>query len=324
MNVIKITLAQSCDQQRTLNGIGSNQRVTNLEIHDTEITQVDRTGIAVVTDGKEKNENCSVERNVVKQFSTFGIRLGNCSQSQVNNNEIRDGSSPTSGPGILIEAKRSEDTDSRLMIESVDAVDNTIKNLAHDGVEIIAWNANEGAKEVELKDVTVSENEVSKTRDAIKLSVRGDHSVASIWEISGCNLEKNEQRGILIADEGDEISDVQVDDCLLTDNKHGITTRGTESGSISVRNSRLTNNSDIGFQILNGSATPFSVNQNDIVDNGQGAVNDGSSTLDAENNWWGAENGPEREVGRSGRTVGDGDAVSGNIDFRPWLNSSVN
>lgn len=39
--------------------------------------------------------------------------------------------------------------------------------------------------------------------------------------------------------------------------------------------------------------------------------------IDATNNWWGATNGP------SGVGTGDGDAVSENVDFSPWLGSPV-
>ncbi|HIE17169.1 MAG TPA: hypothetical protein EYP71_03135 [Dehalococcoidia bacterium] len=56
---------------------------------------------------------------------------------------------------------------------------------------------------------------------------------------------------------------------------------------------------------------------NDIVTGGQyGIMVDPGATggpLDAENNWWGANDGP------GGVGPGSGDAVSANVDYDPWL-----
>ena len=43
------------------------------------------------------------------------------------------------------------------------------------------------------------------------------------------------------------------------------------------------------------------------------AYDDSTAVFDAENNWWGATNGP------SGVGPGDGDAVSTDVDYEPWL-----
>jgi parallel beta-helix repeat protein len=59
-----------------------------------------------------------------------------------------------------------------------------------------------------------------------------------------------------------------------------------------------------------------SINFNNIYDNtNYGVKNTGYQTVDATNNWWGATDGPS-EVG-----PGNGDAVSTNVDYDPWLTS---
>lgn len=67
---------------------------------------------------------------------------------------------------------------------------------------------------------------------------------------------------------------------------------------------------DIPFEDVDVSA--WAVNDNRIEGNDVGVNNDGSGTLDATCNWWGAANGP------SGAGDGDGDAVTGDVEFLPW------
>jgi hypothetical protein len=62
----------------------------------------------------------------------------------------------------------------------------------------------------------------------------------------------------------------------------------------------------------------ITVNFNNIADNSwRGVRNDGGETLDATRNWWGASDGPR------GAGPGNGDAVSANVDFEPWLGAAL-
>jgi hypothetical protein len=61
-------------------------------------------------------------------------------------------------------------------------------------------------------------------------------------------------------------------------------------------------------------AATVHVNYNNISGNSpNGVANKATALLDAENNWWGATDGP------SGAGPGSGDAVSANVTFDPWL-----
>jgi hypothetical protein len=61
-------------------------------------------------------------------------------------------------------------------------------------------------------------------------------------------------------------------------------------------------------------ASTVHVNNNNITGNSvNGVTNKATALLDAENNWWGAADGP------SGAGSGSGDPVSTNVDFAPWL-----
>jgi len=50
------------------------------------------------------------------------------------------------------------------------------------------------------------------------------------------------------------------------------------------------------------------------------------SDVDAENNWWGNPRGPctpDEEKNPAGKCKGKGDAVSGSVDYNPWLHHPV-
>jgi len=61
----------------------------------------------------------------------------------------------------------------------------------------------------------------------------------------------------------------------------------------------------------------ITVDFNNIDNSLSGVRNDGGETLDATNNWWGDATGP------SGFGPGEGDAVSDNVDFEPWLGAPL-
>jgi len=62
----------------------------------------------------------------------------------------------------------------------------------------------------------------------------------------------------------------------------------------------------------------ITVNFNNIAANSfSGVRNEGGETLDATRNWWGDASGP------SGEGLGQGDAVTGDVDFEPWLGAAT-
>jgi hypothetical protein len=57
------------------------------------------------------------------------------------------------------------------------------------------------------------------------------------------------------------------------------------------------------------------IHYNSFEDNGQGLVWEGTTILNAENNWWGDPSGPRHPENPDGT----GDNVSGMVDYEPWL-----
>ena len=78
-------------------------------------------------------------------------------------------------------------------------------------------------------------------------------------------------------------------------------------------------NSDIGMLVIDDSIVEAHFNR--IVDNVWfGLRNDGGQPVNATNNWWGRSSGPYEPVSNPG---GEGNAVSGEVDYRPWLRADV-
>ncbi len=174
------------------------------------------------------------------------------------------------------------------------------------------------------------------------------------WEISNNTIKNTEYGGIMVHHavdmviSGNIIEDVQKTgiqssgiqgNVTITDNvitramlaqaepfRAGIRLYGTnlddeygESqliGSVWVT-SNIVTNSYIGFATKSGhdyTAQEVHVNDNSFIGNSDaGLRHTGTGLLDATNNWWGAANGP------GGVGSGDGDAVSTNVDYKPWL-----
>ena len=146
--------------------------------------------------------------------------------------------------------------------------------------------------------VTERSNTVIKGNTIEGSSVHGiivmdwDSRVQANVEIS-CNIVSGFDYGILIGHSGDTQT--------LTD--------------IDVTYNRVYGN-DVGIKVRS-SAGGVVVNYNNITGNiTYGVENTTTTTLDAENNWWGDSSGPYY---LTTNPDGLGDAVSDNVDYEPWL-----
>lgn len=97
--------------------------------------------------------------------------------------------------------------------------------------------------------------------------------------------------------------------------QHGIRLASSVGANSAITDNTITDNVDSGVRIESAvNALNVRVNGNRISGNDvSGVLNSGTGTLDAERNWWGHASGPS-SVG-----FGLGDAVSTNVDYRPWF-----
>jgi|GEM_PF-2671681 len=134
--------------------------------------------------------------------------------------------------------------------------------------------------------------------------------------VSGGSITNN----IIVTGSQDAIS-VVMSDVTVSGNK--ISTHASSNGAIyvyastdnvNINNNLIKNNTTTGVKVA--AATNVVINNNCIEGNNAGVTYSGAGTLDAENNWWGATDGP------SGSGPGAGDSVGAGIDFTPFNNTS--
>ncbi len=103
---------------------------------------------------------------------------------------------------------------------------------------------------------------------------------------------------------------VTISDNNLHDNDTGISFYAS-NGNL-VTGNLVFNNRSNGLTIQDETSTGTTTHDNQFCGNGvYGAENKGTTTTDAENNWWGASDGPA--------PTGSGDAISVGVDADPWL-----
>ena len=170
-----------------------------------------------------------------------------------------------------------------------------------------------------IADLTV-ENIIG-TELGAGVAIIGDVST-SVVDLSGITAQ-NSMAGVIIWD-----AEANLDGCTTTemnpDGGFGIMENGVGvlvgvpgddwhfPSTVEMKGSTTSNNDAIGIYVCDDSTLEAHFNK--IVGNtGFGVWNDGGETVDATYNWWGANTGP------SGFGPGDGDAVSNNVNFVPWL-----
>ncbi len=187
---------------------------------------------------------------------------------------------------------------------------------------------------------TVSGNTISDTIYA-GINVRGGCTDATVTlnDISGCGtgIETYEavtisnnviygggsmNDGIMLeaAADGSTVSGNTISDTIYA----GINIRGGCTGATVTYND--VSGCGTGIETHVGAIGTL-VNYNNIAGNSWGVRNYDSATLDATNNWWGHASGPSGVDGRTskkGKVIGQGDAVSANIDWTSWLPQPIN
>ncbi len=164
----------------------------------------------------------------------------------------------------------------------------------------------------------------------------GGSGNAITLEVDGCVLQgfkaQNGNRGIYLDGSSantltNNIANSNTGDGIYLDSSNnntltGNTVSGNNECGINLddsNNNTLTGNlvtgNNTGIQIQPSvDASTISINFNNIYGNTSYGVDNtlGTSNVDAENNWWGANDGPSL-------SPGSGDKVSANVDYDPWI-----
>jgi hypothetical protein len=124
--------------------------------------------------------------------------------------------------------------------------------------------------------------------------------------------------GIAYVDSTGRIADLTVEDVIATNLGAGVAIIGhAGTSAVEVTGATISNNDDSGIYVCGGST--LEAHFNSIIGNSQcGVLNDGGGMVDATYNWWGDASGPLHQTNPLGR----GNAVAGDVDFKPWLGAA--
>lgn len=255
--------------------------------------------------------------------------------------------------GIRIKAI-GDDSDGRPVSEGVDVIGNDVRGAFT--VSSITVNTSPGEGSRAVRDTTIAQNVITGSANSgIDTFLSGDEPEISGLVVRENEIRGNATGGIVFGPaDGGRYRSIEIRSNTIAENSRtglaiprgvpleeatiadnvlratapaggvpgvGIVVATADlAGELDIqRNDISTNGGGIGVPEPDVPTDKFRVNWNNISDNERvGLFNAGAPTIDAERNWWGATNGPERDAGRSGRTVGDGDRVSDHVDFKPW------
>jgi len=124
--------------------------------------------------------------------------------------------------------------------------------------------------------------------------------------------------GIAYVDSTGRIAELTVENVIATSLGAGVAIIGdVRTSAVEITGATISNNDDSGIYVCGGSTLEAHFSK--IVGNAQcGVLNDGGGMVDATYNWWGDVSGPLHQTNPLGR----GNAVAGDVDFKPWLGSA--
>jgi len=212
----------------------------------------------------------------------------------------------------------------------INAINNSITDNDISGCQI-GIGLNKGSSNNDISGNTILDNEMGVAFYAAS----GLSSDSNTLEDN--TISSNTWQGVYI----DDCDDNELLGNTITDNWVGINCDHGSDGNI-VEGNTISSNNPIniyltgastdttitcntissagwgGIQFIGGSTGV--VHKNNIVGNPIGLWNDGPALVDAENNWWGDDSGPNHWITNP---TGTGNPVTDNVDFDPWIKKAV-
>ena len=272
-NTIKNNIANNNGQE----GIGSGAHANNNTIEDNQVNDNTFSGIGLIA-GCSGN---TIKNNTVNGNGAIGINFAGTTADHCTNNTIIGNTVNNNGgdANILLSGYCDNST-----------VENNTANNGHYGIRVSG-------------DDNTIKNNTANNNSEHGMRLKGDNYTI---EDNTCN--SNAYGGIWLG--GSEVTNSIVkNNTLHNNNGAGILLWTCHTSNLT--GNTITNNT-YGIKIASGSPDN-SINFNNIAGNGlYGVINEGTTEVDAEQNWWGDASGPSTSPGL-------GDKVSANVDYEPWL-----
>ncbi|MFC2049804.1 nitrous oxide reductase family maturation protein NosD [Chloroflexota bacterium] len=255
--------------------------------------------IASITDG---NTNITITGNTIMNNNDDGIEFEDATDGNstitISSNTIRD--------NLLDGIQFEDDIDAT---STVTIIGNTITNNAQDGIEF------EGMLD-DSSVVAISGNTISDSA-ADGIGFRNYLDDYSHLTINNNTISNSGEAGIDFSDKviGEDTTTI-ISGNAITGGGQGIHfTRISGNSRVTVSNNSISENAANGVYIGDMTAdyqvtvSPFNLIFGNLA---FGLLNESGYMVNAENNWWGANDGPSA-------SPGSGDSVSSNVEYTPWL-----
>jgi len=306
INVATGTYAESVliDKTLILNGVGAKPIITGVSVN--YIVKVDGTS-DVVIDNVEVNGGGS---GTGDNAFDYGIWLSNTDNVEIKNSVVKNIWKGSSN-GIQVDDSINSDIH-----------DNTISSFHKRGIRYIDSDG------VLYNNEIIGDNVDGNSRVQNLVNLWGGSNVEIYGNTLYNALSPGETRtwdspGIFVSSyggSGDSYANIHDNEIYECDSGIviGSVYATTDGSSADITDNKF---HDLGWginfevdRINDGQNTVFAViNYNEFIDNNIAVRANGTlSIINAENNWWGACDGP------SGDGPGSGDAVIGNVDYIPW------
>jgi PKD repeat protein len=254
---------------------------------------------AIIGDVTISNNELNVTGTAVTVYYEYlGDYLEDYSTLDVGKLVIADNVIDGAEEGVLVEYDAYSYDDSVATIGDLEITGNEVSNITWDDGLDISWDIYAyDDSTFNVGSTLVQGNTVSNCDSSaldIDMNISGD-STATV-----------------------NIGDLEIDENVFEDSSEGIYFEGVQNAQV-TENDILNNESaaTCGVYITDWGSSEASGNvfrcNNFEGNEPYGLENDGTGEVDAILNWWGDESGP------SGEGPGDGDAVSENVDYEPWL-----
>jgi len=284
----------------------NNITIKNNYTHDLSYNGILVGSENIVGESMVVQSGWTIQHNKIAGYRYAGIELTNVTNSQVKDNDI---AAPISlfvdpgdaGVGIEIAARsRTKPVTAGTNVEvSGNTITGTFPTGSRAAINLLSRTYAATSNAI-LSGVTVSGNNISgATNVRAAILAVAESRLNGPATISTLAITDNILDGNLAA--------IEIQDFVKTGT-------GTATHSaITVTGNELKNSTGVGLHLMTDTlATEITVNSNKIHTNALfGINNEGTSILDATNNWWGTASGPADS------------AVTDNVDYTPWCENEA-
>ncbi|MFB6254411.1 MAG: right-handed parallel beta-helix repeat-containing protein [Halobacteriaceae archaeon] len=297
-------------------------RIINNSIHERTPSDAITRGINIFANGESGNKavitNLTVTNNSISGVSAAAIGIGGrgANISSIQNITLQNNIINATESGIVLTG-HDRNTIKRITIKH-----NRIHHSDAHSLSIISLGNST------ISDISVYNNTI--TNAGLRgISIRSTHfSQIEMLRIAGNKIKNSTKIGFnIVSFRNSSITNIYLQNNIIVKSGNwGVKIQASETAvvaNITLQRNRIRAN-DGGIHI--GSEVQvktLTITWNAIVNNsGYGLLNKNSSTVNATFNWWGASSGPGGNVTDPITDVlanGDGDQISTNIHFDPWL-----